>query len=256
MSDRRTAPDPAYVQTRTKARIGAPLTDLLAAPNGARDRQLLYGDPVTVLGTDKGHSYVRSEKDGYVGWVATPALSADWTPTHIVSALASTAYTEPDFKSPDQATLNLGSRLCATRETETFIETPLGFIPKPHLSPADWRHTEPTAVAARFLGTPYLWGGNSRLGIDCSGLVQIALLTCGIPCPGDSDQQQSLGSDADGPARKGDLLFWKGHVAIASDANTLIHANAHHMATTFEPLDAAIARIAKTDGPVIAHRRL
>ncbi|MEO0939425.1 MAG: NlpC/P60 family protein [Pseudomonadota bacterium] len=256
MSDRRTTPDPAFVQTSTKARIAAPLTDLLAAPGGARDRQLLYGDPVTVLGTDGSYSYVRSEKDGYIGWVTSAAVCDDWTPTHLVSALASTAYAEPDFKSPDQATLSMGCRLRAAGETETFIETALGFIPKAHLNSADWRHNAPAVVAARFIGTPYLWGGNSRLGIDCSGLVQIALLTCGIPCPGDSDQQQAVGSDANGPVQEGDLLFWKGHVALALDATTLIHANAHHMATSYEGFDAAIARIAKTDGPVTAHRRL
>ncbi|MEO0391201.1 MAG: NlpC/P60 family protein [Pseudomonadota bacterium] len=256
MTDRRVTPDPRYVDDQTPARVGVPVVDLLAAPHGARDRQLLAGDPVTVLGTHDAHSYVRSEKDGYIGWVAATALAADAAPTHVVTALASHAYAAATFKSPDRATLSFGARLVARGVRDGYLDTAYGYVPAQHVSPADWQADDPVQVAALFLGTPYLWGGNSRLGLDCSGLIQAALLACGHACPGDSDQQQALGRAATGAVQRGDLLFWKGHVAIAVDDQTLIHANAYAMATVYEPLAQAVARIAETDGPVLARRRL
>jgi cell wall-associated NlpC family hydrolase len=138
-----------------------------------------------------------------------------------------------------------------------FAATPLGCVPLVHLAPLEVPEADPVVVSERFLGTPYLWGGNSAAGIDCSGLVQAACLACGIACPGDSDMQAALGVAAEGPPRRGDLLFWKGHVALVRDAETLIHANAHHMAVTVEGIEAATARIAaQGHGPVTAHRRL
>jgi cell wall-associated NlpC family hydrolase len=133
-----------------------------------------------------------------------------------------------------------------------------GYVPRVHLAPLERRETDFVAVAERFLGTPYLWGGKTSLGLDCSGLVQIALAACGLPCPRDSDMQEAaLGAAvAGGPARRGDLMFWKGHVAIVRDQASLVHANGFHMAVALEPIDAAIARIRATDGEVTSVRRL
>ena len=130
------------------------------------------------------------------------------------------------------------------------------YVPSQHLAPIDHIEPDPAAVADRLIGSPYLWGGNSSFGIDCSGLVQAALLACGTRCPSDSDLQEAAFPDATGTYQRGDLLFWKDHVAMVTDATTMIHANAHHMAVAYEPIAAAITRIqAQGDGPVTSHKR-
>jgi cell wall-associated NlpC family hydrolase len=161
-------------------------------------------------------------------------------------------------QAPEIAALSFGARLTVLAEAGRFAETPEGFVPLVHLLPADSVMTDPVAVAEMFLGTPYLWGGNSRAGIDCSGLVQAALLACAIPCPGDSDlQARTVGTELapDAPSHRGDLIFWKGHVAMVADSHRLIHANGHAMATVHEPMAAALDRIAATGTPVLTRRR-
>ena len=274
MNDRRTTPANARLAAAHLAgRVAAPrfvegepasvtaaLADLLAAPGGARDRQLLFGEAVTVYERREGWAFVQAAKDGYVGYVAEDALGAPARPTHRVAARATHLYPAPDMKRRERAALSLGARVVVTGVSGRFAETPGGFVPSCHLAPLDAPEADPVAVAARILGTPYLWGGNSAFGIDCSGLVQIACTACGIACPGDSDiQEAALGVPLaeDAPLRRGDLLFWKGHVAWLADAETLLHANARDMAVAFEPLGAAIARIeAQGDGPVTSRRRL
>jgi cell wall-associated NlpC family hydrolase len=145
----------------------------------------------------------------------------------------------------------MGGRVRVAGAEGAFAATPRGFVPRAHLRSGGDRPGDPAAVALRFLGVPYLWGGNSRDGLDCSGLVQAAMLACGRPCPGDSDLQRAAFAAATGAPRRGDLLFWAGHVAMALDAATIIHANAHHMAVADEPLATAVARI----GPPAAQAR-
>jgi cell wall-associated NlpC family hydrolase len=260
MTDPRSTPDPALVTLSEPASICVPLVDLTRGRDGPRDRQLLYGDAVTVLSRTESHALVRSEKDHYCGTVATGALGPRRKLTHRVTARATHAYAEASFKSPDQSCLSFGSGLSALSETATFIETDLGFVPRQHVRPADALATDPTAIAALFEGTPYLWGGNSSAGLDCSGLVQAACLACGIPCPGDSDQQaRTLGTTLaeDAVLRRNDVIFWKGHVALVVDDTTLIHANAGHMAVAYEPIREAIARIdLQGDGLPTIRRRL
>ena len=255
MNDRRITPNPDWVTQSEPGQIIVPVVDLCASAKGPRDRQLLLGDDVTALGQQGDFTYLRTEKDGYHGFVPFSALQAQSAPTHRVQALATHSYDKPDFKSVDRHHLSFGARLTALSETEGFVETAHGFVPKQHLADVTQSEGDPVAIAIMFLGTPYLWGGNSCLGIDCSGLVQAALLACGVPCPGDSDLQfADLGTPlAEGSAKKaGDLLFWKGHVAMLADPDTLIHANAHHMATRLEGLEAAMHRI--TD-PFLGHIR-
>lgn len=242
------------------AAIVVPLADLLAAPDGARDRQLLMGDAVTVLERCEGHAFLQSAKDGYCGFVIEAALGPAVAVTHWVAAPASHLYPVAGMKRRETAALSFGSRLRVIAETDRFFQTSDGqFVPRPHLRPLGETFADPADVAAMFLGTPYLWGGNSRAGIDCSGLVQASLLACGIPCPGDSDMQQVLGHPVGGveKLRRGDLLFWKGHVAMALDETRMIHANAFRMAVTVEGIADAIARIdAQGDGAITALRRV
>ena len=246
----------SYVAGEAMA-VTVPVADLCAAPDGARDRQMLMGQAVQCYETRDGWCFVQAA-DGYVGYLRAAHLGAEATPTHLVGRLATHSYGEADFKSPDLHHLPFGCRVTVTDERRKFFETTVGFIPKSHLRPLDKPFTDPVTVAQQFFGTPYLWGGNSSLGIDCSGLVSTGLRACGINCPGDSDlQRDALGSAVQAPYQRGDLLFWKGHVAMVVDGQTIIHANAHHMATAYEPIETAIRRIAaQGDGPVIAHKRL
>ncbi|SFO09377.1 Cell wall-associated hydrolase, NlpC family [Roseovarius lutimaris] len=239
--------------------IAAPIADLCRAPDGPRDRQLLMGEGVTVLRIQDGWAEVTAARDGYHGYLRESALTTG-APTHRISARATHLYPKPDFKTPERLSLSHGARLTVLSTGARFAETPQGHVPLAHLSPLESVEADPVSVAELYLGTPYLWGGNSTFGVDCSGLVQAGCLACAIPCPGDSGPQEgALGTPLpeDAPLQRGDLLFWKGHVAWVADAETLLHANAHHMAVAYEPITYAIARIdAQGDGPVTARKRL
>ncbi|MBU2992499.1 NlpC/P60 family protein [Octadecabacter sp. 1_MG-2023] len=242
------------------ATIGTVVVDLLATPAGKRDRQLLIGSAVTVYERREGWAFVQSKRDGYVGYVVDSALVAVQSPTHRVATPATHAYATESFKSQDLLHLPFGAELTVVDERHKFFETPQGFVPKKHLRPLSHPFSDPATVAQLFFGVPYLWGGNSTRGIDCSGLVQAAYHACGHLCAGDSDMQQDgLGKllTADEPLQRGDLVFWKGHVAMMVDGETMIHANAHHMAVVYEGLEKATLRIkAQGDGDVLARRRV
>lgn len=255
----------------TPRRILWPLVDLTLEPGGARARQLLQGEQFLLLESRGDHAFGQAGRDGHAGWLPVAALGEWAAATHWVAAPATHLYTAPDLKSPEVASLSLGARLTITTHDHA-AETPLGggavrfrasdcghFVPAAHLRPLHAPSQDPVAVAESLLGTPYLWGGNSRWGIDCSGLVQAGCLACAIPCPPDSDLQQTLGRalDHDAALGRGDLVFWRGHVGWMLDSARLLHANAHHMAVAIEPLETARARIsAFGGGPVIALRRL
>lgn len=274
MTDRRLFPANARVVLRTAAAeapgrtpvdgarhsITAPLADLLSGPDGARDRQLVFGDDFLTLEVHDGWAFGVSAKDGYVGYVDARRLGPPFDATHFVAVPATHAYAAPDVKAPDLRAMSFGSRVRIVAETHKHFETSDGtHIPKPHLRPLAQPFRDPVTVAQMLFGVPYLWGGNSVWGIDCSGLVQIACLAAGIDCPGDSDMQATdLGDEIamDAPYQRGDLIFWKGHVGFAVDSETLLHANAHHMAVAYEPIMAAIARIDAQEGmrPVLRRR--
>ncbi|CUH65298.1 Gamma-D-glutamyl-L-lysine endopeptidase [Thalassovita gelatinovora] len=240
--------------------VARPLVDLLNAPLGRRERQLVMGEAVTRFESREGWAFVQCERDGYVGYLPAQDLEDRRPPTHKVTARATHVYAAPRFKSAERFGLSAGSRLRATGEDDGFLVLAEGYVPLQHVHPIDFHAEDVVSEAERYLGVPYLWGGNSIWGIDCSGLVQAACLACGLDCPGDSDQQEAglgrLLPEGSKP-RRGDLLFWKGHVALVAGRGRILHANVHSMAVVFEDMAEAIDRIAaQGDGPVTAHKRL
>ncbi|HZR88591.1 MAG TPA: NlpC/P60 family protein [Bradyrhizobium sp.] len=247
------------------------ITDALAplrlgpSADAEQATQALKGERVTIYDRNgEGWAWGQLDSDGYVGWLPDAALArpAPMMPTHKVTALRTFAFPGPSIKLPPSDALVMESRITVTREDGMFAVTCEGwFVPKIHLAALDVHAPDFVAVAERFVGTPYLWGGKSCLGIDCSGLVQLSLLAAGRSCPRDSDMQQvelgrALDADEAAQLQRGDLIFWKGHVAIVRDAATVVHANAFHMATAIENTNAAIARIKASGSEVTAVKRL
>ncbi len=223
--------------------------------------EALMGERVTIYEiTDEGWAWGQLENDDYVGWLPASALvSPGLTRTHKVSALRTLAFPGPSIKLPPLESIPFSARLELERVEGTLAMTSAGYVPTGHLVPAAFKETDFVAVAERFLHSPYLWGGKTNLGIDCSGLVQMSLNACGVQCPRDSDMQEAaLGVPVphDVKTRRGDLIFWKGHVAIVRDDTTMIHANAYHMAVVIEPVTEGIARIREAGSEVTSVKRL
>ncbi len=246
----------------TPRRVVVPVAPLRREPRAdlGLDTELLMGEAFTAYeNTDEGWSWGQGE-DGYVGWVPTEALGEPGAPaTHRVAALRTFVYPGPSIKLAPAAGLPFGAGVVAT-DAGPFAAVPGGFVWAGHLAPADATEPDFVAVAERFSGIPYLWGGKSALGLDCSALVQTALRAAGHAAPRDTDmQERALGRavDPDGPLRRGDLVFWRGHVGLMRDPLTLLHANGHAMTVESEPLASARTRIRGATGrDVTGVRRL
>jgi hypothetical protein len=248
--------------------IGAPQAPVRGVPSQEAEllTEALKGERVTIYEiSESGWAWGQLAGDGYVGYLPVGALREPGpAATHKVSALRTFVFPGPSIRLPPAEALSFGSRLAIARIEGPFaITADGGHLPAAHLAGAETRDIDFVAVAERFLGVPYLWGGKTSLGLDCSGLVQLALNACGIACPRDTDmQERALGSALAHPRelnrlRRGDLVFWKGHVAIARDDATFVHANAsRHTAVAFEPIAEAIPRIRAVAGEVTSVRRL
>lgn len=228
----------------------------------APDTQLLFGEQVTVYEQAQGWAWVQSTQDGYVGYVPDAALThgnaSGRPPSHRIASLGSNLYSEPALKIAVAGQLPFGACVCAREERDGFTRiSDAHWVPTPHLASKFQLLPDWVAIAELFLGVPYLWGGRSNLGLDCSALIQLARQAAGHRCLRDSDMQAKAEGETlpeDTPLQRGDLLFWRGHVGVMSDPETLLHANGHHMAVVYEPVHDAIARIQNAENSPVTRR--
>ena len=228
------------------------------------DTELLFGETVTLYDVDEGWAWVQALRDGYVGYMPADAITAEiHTPTHRVQASGTFVYPVPDMKTPPLMHLSLNAQLAIAETGEKFCRLAGGgFVVTRHIAARDRYARDFVDVAEQLIGTPYLWGGRTRIGLDCSGLVQLSLEAAGIFSPRDSDMQQNeLGTAISVPRnleglQRGDLIFWNGHVGIMTDGIMLLHANAHHMAVVMETLPEAVDRIRRSGSEISAIKRL
>ncbi|MFN3766666.1 MAG: C40 family peptidase [Aliihoeflea sp.] len=250
------------------ARIAAPVVDLRPEPraDSGIDTQLLHGATVRIFDEREGWAWLQADADGYVGYAPASALGAPEEATHVVVAQRSFVYRGADLRFPATQTHSMGATVRTVGETETrgmryaLFDTGEAMI-LDHLRPIGQLEADYVAVAERFEHAPYLWGGVSGFGIDCSGLVQLSMAMAGIPVLRDTDMQAaSIGAALDigtelAGLRRGDLVFWKGHVAIMLDPASMIHASGHTMCVTREKLSDAVARIGNLYGGPTGFRR-
>jgi cell wall-associated NlpC family hydrolase len=251
-----------FVAPRAFQLRGAPSQMMHVAPavDAVAVSELLFGERFNVVDVADGWAWGYAARDHYVGHVPADLLAPGASAaTHRIVAKAALAFAGPDIKTRVLRTLPMNAMLTADDHDDCFVRTDAGdFVHRRHVADVSDVAADPVAVALAFVGTPYKWGGRTYAGIDCSGLVQMALDACGVGCPRDSDMQAAaLGQPAGGTPRRGDLVFFPGHVGIMADGRQLLHANAFHMATVVEPLDDVIDRLRPSHAdPVRAVRRL
>jgi hypothetical protein len=237
-------PAECYIDTTMQqTRIASAALRRAPSPAAEQLDQLLFGELFEVLDVVNGWAFGQALRDGYVGYVETAALTEPaLAPTHAVCALRTYGFTEPSIKSLPSGLYSMNTLVTTEEQQGRFVRTTGGWFIAEHLRAVDRFEMDYVAVAERFVGAPYFWGGRESLGLDCSGLVQQAFYACGRACPRDSDQQALLGEPVE-TLQRGDLVFWRGHVAIMVSTADIIHANGFHMAVAVEPLAVAIARI-------------
>jgi cell wall-associated NlpC family hydrolase len=254
---------PAEVYLDPKSMTCAvPAAGIRRAPDQSAEQvdQLLFGEIFEAIEEEGSFVWGQARRDGYVGFVEAASLAPlAPEPTHRIGAIRTYAFAENSIKARAVGPYSLNALVTVEADEGRLCKIAgSGWVTASHLIPIGQFETDPAAVAERFLGAPYLWGGRESLGLDCSGLVQAALFACGLACPRDTDQQEAMGRAIDrGEFGRGDLVFWNGHVAIGLDAARIIHANGHHMMVAIEPLEAAISRISAAGvGEPTSYRRL
>ena len=247
------------------ARITAPVIPLRPAPDTERgiDTELLFGEAVRVFDRADGWAWVQAVEDGYVGYLPDTSLAEPEDHTHVVCVPRTFLYPAPELRRPAAAALSMGSRVRIVGEAETrgtrylMLADGSALIAGHCMPVGEIVSDDYVAVAARFLETPYLWGGRSGFGIDCSALVQLSLMMTGRSAPRDSDMQAQFGSEISrDELRRGDLVFWKGHVGLMEDEETLLHANGHTMTVAREDFAGAVRRIGWLYSQPTGFRRL
>lgn len=258
LADRVFAPHYAAAE---HCRVIVPATPLRNGPSEKAEAvsQLMLGEGFAIIDNAGGWAWGYGLHDRYVGYVASHALGDAPDPDHVVHAASALLFADADIKAPVLETLAMGSRFAAVAEGSFLQVEGGGHIHIRHARAIAATEHDPVAVAERLIGQPYRWGGRGGDGVDCSGLVQMALALCGVDTPRDSDQQRVIGTDVpEGePARRGDLIFFPGHVGLMADDAYLVHANAHWMAVTREPLADVVARLQSNhENPILARRRI
>ncbi len=235
-----------YVEgERRQARRGTvPLRDA-PAPDARQVSELLFGEEFVVLEEKDGWAWGQCVDDDYVGYARSDDLRAEpLEPTHRIGALRTHVFSEPELKSVPIDALSLGSPVTVAEKSGRYARlADGGWVHQVALAPLDATEPDFVATALRFLGVPYLWGGGSALGLDCSGLVQVALTRAGIACPRDSYMQIDAVGDAvdpDGPYRRGDLIVFPDHCGLMVDARDIVHANATAMCVSVDPLSNVV----------------
>ncbi|MBV9548198.1 MAG: C40 family peptidase [Alphaproteobacteria bacterium] len=240
------------------ASVAVGRASLRAEPSftAGQDSELLYGEAVTVYERKDGWAWVQAANDDYVGYVREEHLAAPFD-THLqIAALMTPALSRPDCKAPVKDMLPMTAEVnLLTKLGDFLLIAPDTWVHRRHVAAPDEVQNDFAAVAEAFFGVPYVWGGKTFAGLDCSGLVQTALTACGIRSPRDTDMMERYFPDSGPEFERGDLVFWKGHVGIMLDGEQLLHANAHHMMVAIEPLAEAAPRIEKTAGPITAVKR-
>ncbi len=233
---------PKYVEPK-RSSIGASIASMYRSPdkNQSIETQLIFGESVDIYEQKNGWAWVQSLRDGYVGYIDTSDLTAaDNEPTHRVTNIGTFIYPEATIKTTPASTLSYGSLVTVTSEKDGLSQLATGgYVPSAHLAAIDFHSDEAVAEAFRFLGVPYLWGGRSHIGLDCSALIQLVLQACNYKAPRDADlQEKHLGKPIDREdVQGGDLVFFRGHVGLMVDDSTLIHANDRSMAVSIDDLD-------------------
>ena len=237
--------------------VTVPTLAMTAAPGSpSLETELLFGETVRVLERTDTHARVVLDTDGYEGWIRSGMAHRSAGPaTHRVTAQATYALGGPDVKSAPLMRLSMGALVTVGRSDDGWHEIRLpdgtiGCIPEQTACPLATREVDFVSVAERFLGVPYLWGGRSAAGLDCSALVQLALQAAGIACPRNSGDQHDWAKSRKGSETvdrgdtcRGDLVFWPGHIGLCTGPMTFLHANAHHHAVAAEATQDALLRI-------------